>query len=180
MTRDRGDRAGQCALKDKLAEFHRDAFVWALNCCRHNRDDAEDILQATYLKILEGRARFDGRSSFITWLFAVVRLTAVDHRRRHFLRNLLAARWVDEESNRLPEPGADSATESAQRCTVMKDALASLPMRQREVLLLVFYHEFSIEDAARVMAVSVGSARQHYARGKRALRTKLTDRRAEL
>lgn len=180
MMADRGDDAGQCDLREQLAQCHRDAFAWALNCCRRNRHDAEDVLQATYLKVLEKRARFDGRSSFSTWLFGVIRLTAADQRRRHVLRDLFARRWLNEQFHDEAAPAADNTAESAQRRIALLDALASLPTRQREVLLLAFYHEFSIEDAARVMAIGLGSARQHYARGKQALRQKLIARRAEL
>ena len=175
MTAERDDHAGKHDLRQELAARHRDAFAWALNCCRHNRNDAEDVLQASYLKILEGRARFDARSSFTTWLFGVIRLTAADHRRRHFLRDLLATRWGVEESAREPAPAADADTEKAQQRAMLKRALAALTGRQREVLLLVFYHEMSVEDAARVMAIGAGSAAQHYARGKAKLRRHLAE-----
>jgi RNA polymerase sigma factor (sigma-70 family) len=170
MTADHGDHAGQIELRRELAAHHRDAFAWALNCCRRNRTEAEDVLQATYLKVLEGRARFDRRSTFTTWLFGVVRLTAADQRRRRFLRDLVMARAAVEESLREPAPAADADLGHSQRRAALERALAMLPRRQREVLLLVFYHELTVEDAARVMSIGVGSARQHYARGKARLR----------
>jgi RNA polymerase sigma factor (sigma-70 family) len=170
MTADRGGDTEPIELRSELAARHRDAFAWALNCCRRDRAEAEEVLQATYLKVLEGQARFDRRSSFTTWLFGVVRLTAADHRRRRWLRDLVSARLAVEESIREPAPSADAGVECAQRRAALERALASLPRRQREVLLLVFYHEMTIEDAARVMSVGVGSARQHYARGKDRLR----------
>lgn len=66
MTANHGDEATRDALRRELAARHGDAHAWALSCCRRNRTDAEDVLQETYLTVLDGRARFDGRSSFTT------------------------------------------------------------------------------------------------------------------
>ena len=175
MTADRGDDAKQVELRLELEVHHRDAFAWAVNCCHRNRTDAEDVLQATYVKVLEGRARFDHRSTFKTWLFGVVRLTAADQRRRRFLRDLISARVVIEDSFREPAPSAAAALDGTRRRASLERALAALPHRQREVMLLVFYHELTVESAARAMSIGVGSARQHYARGKANLRQALSE-----
>src|SRR5947207_11269546 len=74
------------ALELELDRLHPAAFGWALACCAGDRAAAEDTLQASYLKILDGRSRFDGRASFRTWLFSVVRYTAAGLRRRATLR----------------------------------------------------------------------------------------------
>src|SRR5207247_9042104 len=50
------------ALERELDHLHPAAFGWALACCAGDRAAAEDALQASYLKILDGRARFDGRA----------------------------------------------------------------------------------------------------------------------
>ena len=56
-----------------------------------------------------------------------------------------------------------------------QEALQHLPARQRETLHLVFYQELTLNEAAKVMSISIGSARQHYERGKKRLR-ELLDR----
>ena len=161
------------ALREQLAASHEESFAWALGCCGRNRRDAEEVLQAVYLKVLEGRAPFEGRSSFRTWLFAVIRRTAADHRRRAVLR---ALRLVPLEHAAAAAATGDAPDEEAargERRERLARALERLPRRQREVLLLVFYHGQTVEEAAAVMGVGVGSARTHYARGKARLKTLL-------
>ena len=156
------------ALERELDQLHAAAFGWALACCAGDRPAAEDALQASYLKILDGRARFDGRASFRTWLFAVVRYTAVGLRRRAAFRRWLPLAVLGGTSDGRPDPAAMVARADATRR--LTAALDSLPRRQREVLHLVFYQDLTIAEAAEIAGVSLGTARTHYERGKAALR----------
>jgi RNA polymerase sigma-70 factor (ECF subfamily) len=169
-------------LRQVLETLHTESWAWALNCCDRHRADAEDVLQATYLKILDGRARFDGRSSMLTWVFAVIRRTAADHRRRRFAgsffrsppRAACMAADTLEVDDAAGSPEAELATKQAREAVL--NALAVIARRQREIVMLVYYHDLTVEQAATVMGVSVGAARQHYARGKRALHALLASR----
>src|SRR5574338_407399 len=76
-------------LRAEIERLHRSGFAWAMVCCGRNRERAEDVLQTSYLKILDGRARFEERSSFRTFLFGVIRRTASEERRRAALSGLL-------------------------------------------------------------------------------------------
>lgn len=159
-------------IKPQLEALHADAFVWAVACCHGDRVEAEDVLQTTYLKIADGRARFGGRSSFKTWLFGVVRNTARELRRRRTARRLLLLKWDAPVST---QPSPDEAVASAQLAAHLRTVLDGLSDRQREVLELVFYHDMTVEEAAGVMDVSVGTARTHYDRGKKAVGARLEE-----
>jgi len=161
-------------LRVQLERVHADCFGWAMSCCGRDRDDAEEVLQTVYLSVLDGRARYDARSSFRTWIFGVIRRTAASERRRAWLRGVLLtreARSVEPEA--VPPPDQEFEREAGR--DGLRHALTQLSGRQREVLQLVFYHDLTVEEASGVMRVSVGSARTHYARGKAKLAVILGD-----
>jgi RNA polymerase sigma factor (sigma-70 family) len=172
-------KAEECAmddveLREQLERVHAECFGWAMACCGRDPDQAEEVLQTVYLTVLDGRARYDGRSTFRTWIFGVIRRTAASERRKAWLRGLLLVREAGSLTPEAPAP-PDAQVERDSRSNGMRHALAQLAARQREVLQLVFYHDLSVDEAAAVMGVGVGSARTHYARGKARLATLLGD-----
>ena len=158
---------GEPELRDLLEQNHAMSHGWALSCCASHPADAEDVLQESYRKILEGRARYDGRSAFKTWIFAVIRNTAASERRRHWIRLLRLGSYQNEHTSDLEEPHCGEALDESTKLSIFRKALASLPRRQQEVLHLVFYQNLTVEAASQAMQVSVGSARTHYDRAKK-------------
>jgi RNA polymerase sigma factor (sigma-70 family) len=153
-------------LRARLESLHSECFGWALACCRHDRDDAEEVLQMAYLAVLDGRARYHGRSSFRTWLFGVIRLTAISLRRRRWLRRALLDRNAHRVDGPVEHPSLEMGVIQRELAERLQRALDQLSERQRSLLQLVFYHGLTVDDAAVALGISVGSARTHYARGK--------------
>jgi RNA polymerase sigma factor (sigma-70 family) len=157
-------------LEKHLADHHREAYLWARQCCRYDDEQAKDVLQEVYLKILEGRAHYKNQSSFRTWLFAVIRYTALDTlREKHLV-------VVDEPDDQA----APQADEPPDEPVDYEALLRQLPERQGQVLLLAFYHRMTLEAISAVMDISLGTVRTHYDRGKKQLkelieRTKVHD-----
>ncbi len=161
-------------LERELERLHAACWGWALACCARDRDAAEETLQSAYLKILSGQARFEGQSQLKTWVFGVVRRTAHEELRRRSVR----VRREHSDEDRIAEAadgrsGADVVGAIAEERAELLAALEELSPRQREVLHLVFYHDMTIEEAAAVMKISLGSARTHYDRGKKAMASAL-------
>ena len=156
-------------LRAALERHHAESMGWALACCGFDRSEATDVLQDAYLKVLDGSAVFRGESTFRTWFFGVVRRTASEHRRNLFRR--LSALWRVEHDDAVADAtDPDAVIDGSALAGRLRAALKRLPARQRQVLHLVFHEDLTVEAAAGVMGVSVGSARTHYARGKARLR----------
>jgi RNA polymerase sigma factor (sigma-70 family) len=164
-----GARVDHAELAEQLEALHPHSFGWAMACCGRQREEAEDVLHDVYVKVLGGEARFGGRSALKTWLFGIIRRAAMNRRRTQRLRALLGVRHARRIDGPAPASLPDDDAVTADRRARTRHALARLARRQSEVLELVFYHDLTIEEAARIMDVSVGSARVHYHRGKRCM-----------
>ena len=157
-------------LKAEIERLHAAGFAWAMACCGRDRERAEDVLQTSYLKILDGRARFAGRSSFKTYLFGVIRRTASEERRRAAISGLLLGRYRNERARVADE------TVPVERLA-LRSAVERLPRRQREILHLVFSMGLTLREAADALSISIGAAARHYDRGKGRLAAMLAERR---
>ena len=145
-------------LEALLKEHHDDAFLWSLQCCQYDRDNANDVLQMVYLKLMEGKATYKEQSSFKTWLFSVIRYTAIDFGKQHTNYASLEQVQVAETPNYYEEE------------TNYKKLLQQLPERQQQILLLAFYHHMTLSAIAETTGLHIGTVRTHYERGKTALR----------
>ena len=148
----------QTSLQQLLESHHREAYIWARQCCCFDSELAKDVLQLTYLKILEGKAKLNDAAKAKTWLFSIIRYTAVDELRKGGNMLPLAE---DHELIDLPEE-VDYTDYDA--------IIKLLPVMQQQVILMVFYQQMTIEQSAEVLQIQLGTARTHYARGKKKLK----------
>ena len=160
-------------LTEQLEALHPASFGWAVACSRGDRPLAEEVLQVSYVKVLDGSARYDGRSSVRTWFFGVIRTTAAEQRRRAWMRPALLERWWQRRPEPAPPRGPEAAASESEAVERLRRALAELSPRQCEVIHLAFYEEMTLEQAAAVLGLPVGTVRVHYERAKRRLRTLL-------
>jgi RNA polymerase sigma factor (sigma-70 family) len=141
-----------------LRQHHREAFLWARQCCGFDGELAKDVIQQVYLKILEGKAKMNHDRNAKTWLFSIIRFTAIDELRK-------SGRWSSIE-NATEMVFEDAEIEE----TNYEGLVKRLPKMQQEVMLMVFYHDMTLEQTAEVLQLHIGTVRTHYDRGKKKLK----------
>ncbi|MCH7413509.1 RNA polymerase sigma factor [Belliella sp. R4-6] len=148
----------QKLLDQIIKELHREAYLWSRQCCGFDDELAKDVLQHVYLKIWEEKAKYNAESKVKTWLFSVIRFTAIEWLKKNKKLVPLHEDYDLVEEEKIPEAASH------------EELIQLLPERQKEILLLVFYHQLTLEKAADIMEVSLGTARTHYDRGKKKLK----------
>ncbi len=140
-----------------------------------NQDDALDIRQLVYMKVCRSVAKFDGRSSFRTWLLRIVVNQCRDQLRRMGADRRRTDGWAARSAGSdTDQPGARSARDE-QTQTVIR-AVAALPEAQREVLVLRHYHDMTLTGAAELLEIPLSTAASRLGSAMKQLRDALTER----
>ena len=141
------------------------------------RDLVDDLVQETWLRVLERGGQYDGRSRFEPWLFTIARNLAVDQMRRRQVFSLDSnddAESGDGPASPIatgPSPFEQAArTEDAQRVAVAMQTLAPI---YREALVLRFQEDLSMQEIATVVGAPVTTVSSRIHRGLAALRMQL-------
>ncbi len=155
--------------RSALEAMHGQVFGWALSRCGFEQAVAEDLVQQAYVELLTGKARFDGKSSLRTFVFAVVQNLS-----RNRYRRLATRLRVLEKAGSEATVDAHLPVEPGEHDQLWR-AVRELPARQRDIVELVFCRDMTIEQASSVMGVTTGTGRVHYDRAKKALKSRLTN-----
>jgi RNA polymerase sigma-70 factor (ECF subfamily) len=141
-----------------------------------NRADAEDVVQEVFLRVWQNAGRWRaGGARFSTWIYRVTLNLCHDRLRR---RREVALETAGDPASDAPPPGAD-----LQRGAVaarVAGAIAQLPERQREAIVLCHYQELGNIEAAAILDVTVEALESLLSRGRRRLRELLASEAQDL
>lgn len=137
-------------------------------------DEAKDVAQESFLRIWRQAANWrSGEARFDTWLHRVVLNLCHDRLRKRKERPLEDDEPGSEPVDSAPRP--DEQLEATARSEQMAAALAALPDRQREAIVLQYYQELSNIEAAALMNISVDALESLLSRARRNLRSHLAE-----
>lgn len=167
----RGDKK---AFEELVERYQRKIVSVALGMV-HNRDDAVEIAQETFVKAFESLERFKGESSFYTWLYRIVVNRAIDFQRRERRHPTVAledrsgsGEGYDEILNEERQTDPYQEAEAHEVGDRVTEAINELTPDHKAVILLREVEGLSYDEISRVMQCSKGTvmSRLHYARKK--------------
>ena len=146
---------------------------------------AEDLLQDTWLRVVERLYRYNPALSFVTWLFAVARNAAIDVLRQRARQARLLGRQADAYENAEGEV-VEPIEQAADPAPSVLDALserdfeervsglfATLPLHYREALTLRFHEGMQLEEIAKLMRLPLSTVKTRVQRGLALLRKRV-------
>ena len=174
----RGLRERDVALLQMLVEEYQDRLVRYLVYVLGRRDEVDDLVQETWLRVMERGRSYDGRSRFEPWLFTVARHLTIDYLRRRREVSLDAedengAVVMTPVSSALSPFAQAARTEDAER---LAGALQGLQPIYREALVLRFMEDMSLQEISAVVGAPVATVAARIYRGLAALRSQMEEK----
>jgi RNA polymerase sigma-70 factor (ECF subfamily) len=154
----------QRAMKTLFVRYRDQAFRFIMRLTK-NEDIAEEALFETFFEVWRSAARFEGRSTFSTWLLAIAR-----HKALSALGRPPSIALDEKMAANIPDHGCDPerALQAQDLSEVLRCCLARLSVKHTEVIDLVYYHEKTIAEAAQILRLPEATVktRMFYARQK--------------
>jgi RNA polymerase sigma-70 factor, ECF subfamily len=164
-------------LIDRLIVQYQHRLLRYLLFLTGDRDMADDLFQETWMRVLTRGSQYNGAARFDTWLFTVARNMLIDLRRKRTMASLeeLCSADGEEYTFEVPstEPNPFDRYRSQEEARKVAAALLTLDPLHREVLVLRFHEELSLEEISTVTRSPLSTVKSRLYRGIAALRPKL-------
>jgi RNA polymerase sigma-70 factor, ECF subfamily len=171
---------------DELVRRNQKRIFRLLMALLHDEDAAHSLTQECFLKAYTKRKSFRGESSVDTWIYRIALNLARDYQRNRkqgFWNRLFADRREEEEGSAVLDTIADERTTAETRLLAQEEVetvwrtVRRLSPNQREVFVLRFAEDLSLEEIAQALDLQVGTVKSHLSRALAAVRTRLEEHR---
>ena len=177
-----GLKERKAGLLDELIVRYQHRLLRYLLYLTGNRESAEDLFQEVWMRVLVRGGQFNGKARFETWLFTIARNLVIDQRRKRTMSSLdeLIDGTGDDDRAMSFEVAAEGPTpfdcmSNMEDREKIAAALLELDTAHREVLVLRFHEELSLEEIAKVTKAPLSTVKSRLYRGLAMIKPRLGD-----
>jgi RNA polymerase sigma-70 factor (ECF subfamily) len=143
-------------------------------------DAALDLTQEVFIKVYNSLTRYRSEFKFSTWIYKIAHNAAIDHLRRHAVREQALASGVDGEHREVAlesrQLTPEQESEKRERCSEIEAVVQLLPAAYRELIVLRHSHDLSYDELAEVTGLPLGTVKNRLFRAREAMRDQLVQR----
>jgi len=143
-----------------LMEAYQERLYWHIRKMVHEHDDANDVIQNTFIKVYRSIDRFEGKSKLYTWLYRIATnesITFLNKKKKKTTSSI-----DDEDANLSNRLKADEYFDGDEIQYQLQLALETLPDKQKLVFNMRYFDEMSYADMSEILETSVGALKASY------------------
>ncbi len=147
------------AFQKLLSDYKRPLYSHIRNIVL-NHDDADDVLQNTFVKVFQHLKNFKGESKLFSWMYRIATNEAITFINKKAKRNGLTSEAL--QTRIVENLKADDYFDGNEIQIKLQKAIALLPQKQQLVFKMRYYEEIKYEDMSEVLGTSVGALKASY------------------
>ncbi len=144
----------------RIMKKYQEPLYWHVRCIVISHEDADDVIQNTFLKVWNNLKSFQGDSRLFTWLYRIATNEALTYLKKQRRNNLLP--WGDYEQYLEKNLESDVYFSGDTIAKKLQKAIIKLPEKQRLVFNMRYYEDMKYEDMTKVLGTSVGALKASY------------------
>ncbi len=157
-------------LKAYISNYGKDLTRLCISLCQC-RDDAEDLYQETWLKVIQKYHKYNPERPFDKWLFSVCVNTYKDNMRSAYRKKQLQFLTNDEKEQFINSiPVLQEKYEAHEDYKLLLDCLVKLPPKQKVAISLIYFKDYTEKDVADILGVPVGTVKSRLYNAKNRLK----------
>lgn len=143
-----------------LISKYKERLYWQIRNIVLDHDDADDVLQNTFIKIYKNISSFKGESSLHTWMYRIATNEAITFLSKKAKRNNISIELVKE--NAIKKLESDVYFEGDEIQLKLQNAIAALPPKQQLVFNMKYFEELTYVEISEILETSVGALKSSY------------------
>jgi len=156
----------------ELLQLYKERLYWHIRKIVISHDDADDILQNTFIKVHRSIDKFKGESKLFSWLYRIATNESITHINKNAKR--LQISNEEQKSNAINNLTADVYFEGDEIQLKLQKAIASLPEKQQIVFNMKYFDNIKYKDMADILKTSEGALKASYHIAVKKIETYLT------
>jgi RNA polymerase sigma-70 factor (ECF subfamily) len=144
----------------ELLQLYKERLYWHIRKIVISHDDADDVLQNTFIKVYRSIDRFKGESKLFSWMYRIATNESITHLNKKAKR--LKITNEEHQNNIINNLAADVYFEGDEIQRKLQQAIASLPEKQQLVFNMKYFQDIKYKDMAEILDTSEGALKASY------------------
>ncbi|MEH6941017.1 RNA polymerase sigma factor [Bacillus sp. JJ722] len=161
-------------LEDRIIEIYKSFYLDVyrfLICFSGNQNDAEDMTQEVFIRVLNNLSNYNSNQNLKTWIFSIAKHVAIDHHRRNRFTSLFKKAFFNQLTSIDLQP--NELIEQNEIKQIVHEAIAKLKPHYRIIIILRGINDFSIKETAKILQCSEAKVKVNYHRALKELKRKI-------
>ncbi len=144
----------------ELLKLYKERLYWHIRHIVKSHDDADDVLQNTFIKVYRSIDKFKGDSKLYSWMYRIATNESITHVNKNAKRLQLSSE--DYQQHSITNLKADAYFEGEAIQIQLQQAIATLPEKQQMVFNMKYFQDIKYKDMAEILETSEGALKASY------------------